>query len=483
MSDRRLLPLLAVAALLLSACESDGTAAPGGPDSGAPPAPSVPNAQTGSENIRARTFDFAGGKAVGMDFQQVRLEILPDPSASETIGRAAIDFVTLAEGRPYFLLNATIDAVRLDGRAISTETTTDPDGLNQVRVLSENVAPGGNHTLEVDYRLSAENVTYREGGVGLVTSMADIDSGNFFEKYGPTNFEDDQYGMTVTLTLQNTTTEHRLFTNGTVTQSGPTAWIIEFPAFYTTSSFYFHITDKSLAVRTGTHPGLQKEIPYTVYAEDSSSADSAASRIPGLLQELEGTYGAFLHPSFTAFISGAGGMEHAGATITSLSALGHEMTHSWFARGVMPSGGSSGWLDEAIASWRDGGYQRAGSIQTRSAENLADLSLFERFTPYAAYSAGAQLMSELDRIFAERFGGMRTLLAQFFGEFKGQTITTPQFETWLEGKTGDDLTATFERYVYGEGDVAGTVPGPGTPPPPSTLHPPALTQEEVEALR
>ena len=55
------------------------------------------------------------------------------------------------------------------------------------------------------------------------------------------------------------------------------------------------------------------------------------------LAELEADYGAYTHDSMTVYIAGRGGMEHCGATITSMSALGHEITHSWFARGVMPA--------------------------------------------------------------------------------------------------------------------------------------------------
>ena len=50
-------------------------------------------------------------------------------------------------------------------------------------------------------------------------------------------------------------------------------------------------------------------------------------------------------------------MEYPGATATSLRSLGHEMFHSYFAKGVIPADGNSGWMDEGLASWRDKGYQ------------------------------------------------------------------------------------------------------------------------------
>jgi aminopeptidase N len=444
-----------------------------------------PNILTPADIRAQRTFGVENGKAVSMDFQRVNLEMTFDPSAMQTRGKAIIEFTVLEQGLPYFLLDAPIQSARLDGRTVGVSTTTDEAGLNEVTVLSESVSPGSTHTLEVEYMLPDDNVSYRTGGVGFVTSMADISSGNFLENYAPTNFEDDQYPMTVTLNLVNASNTHRLFTNGTVTQNGPSTWKIDFPEYFNTSSYYIHLSDKNFAVRTGTYKGLEKEIPYTVYSDSTSLTEAAAAELPDLFRELEQTYGPYFHQSFTAYISGSGGMEHSGATITSLSALGHELTHSWFARGVQPSSGNSGWIDEGIASWRDEGYQRQ-ALSERAPANLAGFSIFERFTPYAAYTRGEQLMTELDFMFAEEFGGLRPLLAEFFAQLKGQTITTPMFESWLTQRTGKDLSAIFQRYVYGDGQPTSNAGAPGVVPgvaPPNTNHPPSLTPSEVAALR
>jgi aminopeptidase N len=437
-------------------------------------------------DIRAqRSFAVANGEAVSMDFQRATLELNFDPTSEQAVGKAVIEFTTLEQGLPYFLLDAPIQAARLDGKPVSVSTTRDEPGLNEIQLLSESVAPGTPHTLEIDYQVSSDNVSYRTGGIGFVTSMADIDSGNFLENYAPTNFEDDQYPMSATLNLASANTPHQLFTNGTVVQNGPSTWKIDFPPYFNTSSFYIHLTNKDLVVRTGTYKGIAREIPYTVYSGDGDLANAAAAEVPALFQELERTYGPYFHQSFTAYISGAGGMEHSGATITSLSALGHEMTHSWFARGVQPSNGNTGWIDEGIASWRDEGYQREAPAD-RAEANLAGFSIYERFTPYAAYTRGEQFMSELDYLFADQFGGLRPLLADFFAEYKGQLITTPMFENWLTQRTGQDLSGMFQRYVYGNGQPTGNAGAPGSAPGipyPNSNHPPSLTPNEVENLR
>jgi hypothetical protein len=138
--------------------------------------------------------------------------------------------------------------------------------------------------------------------------------------------------------------------------------------------------------------------------------------------------------------------------MTSLGALGHEITHSWFARGVMPANGNAGWIDEAIARWRDLGYPRASAVNRRPPVNLAGFSPYRRHTPRQSYAMGSLLLSELDRLFAP--GGLRPILATLFRQRRRQPITTRLFQELLEQVTGVSLAATFDRYVYGRDDGA-----------------------------
>src|SRR5690606_32757296 len=112
--------------------------------------------------------------------------------------------------------------------------------------------------------------------------------------------------------------KHALFANGRSQQLGPDRWRIEFPAYYNSNSLYLHVTDAELAVRSGFYRGIERNIPWVVYSKTVSAAREAASLMPKLFAELEGTYGPYLHDSFVAYISGKGGMEHAGAAVTSI---------------------------------------------------------------------------------------------------------------------------------------------------------------------
>ena len=174
-------------------------------------------------------------------------------------------------------------------------------------------------------------------------------------------------------------------------------------------------------------------------------------------------------------------MEYPGAAITSIGALDHEALHSWFGRGVMPSDGRSGWLDEAVAAWRDNGYPRGTWPPNRAATNLATFSEFERFTPRNCYSDGSKLMSELDGYFGSHgeATGMKPVLAKWFSLKKGQSVTTEEFRDYLELVSGENLHSVFSRYVYGNSSLRDSVVVGQL----ERGHPPKLTKAEVRELR
>ena len=99
-----------------------------------------------------------------------------------------------------------------------------------------------------------------------------------------------------------------------------------------------------------------------------------------------------------------GGMEYCGATMSSMRALGHELFHSYFARGVMPANGNAGWIDEAMAVFRDRGYPSASEPPSGSSVNLGGYSLYRRTTTYSAYTLGADLIGHMNHLFSSREG-------------------------------------------------------------------------------
>lgn len=447
------------------------------------------------DHMKQRSFSTGSDRYVAMDFTSVDLTWTFDNSLDRTTGEATVEFRVHDEGVPYFLLNGTILSASIDGEAANLSTVMDPERLNTLVHLGTALTPGKSYKLQLTYRMDPAEVSYRSTGIGFITSMADITNGNFFENYGPANFEDDQFQLKLRAKILGASQTHQVFANGSVAQNGTYDWSVTFPAYFNSSSFFFHVTTSHLYVQKAEYQGLEKKIPLIVYSQTSSYVSQGMASLKNYMQELEATYGPYQHGSFVAYIYGAGGMEHVGATITSLSALDHELTHSWFARGVMPISGNAGWIDEAIASWRDYGYQRSSGA-LRSATNLADFSAFQRFTPYNAYADGRALMADLDALFAEKWGGLRPVLKEFFSFWRTQVVSTPVFQGFLEQGTGENVTPLFDRHVYGRSNVLpGQVGEPDEekeaekeeeilePSGPRGKHPPALTREDVEKLR
>lgn len=433
-------------------------------------------------------FAYRSGSAVPIDMDSVDIEMVFNAATSTTTAKAHVVFRTGAAGMPFFDMVPDATRIELDGQPVATTdfaTVSAPGSETKVRVLAKNLSANSMHEVDLEYRVPT--VTYSSGKVQAGFFMSDLASSGreFFEQYGPANIEFDQVRYTFRVRIEGTSIEHEVFANGEVTNEGQNAWTINFPDYFTTSSLYFHMSDKGrFNVQRYVYDGLEADIPVTVYSTSSSLTQTGVSRSRTILTELEGTYGAFAHPRVIIYMTpSGGGMEYGGATMTSSSALGHELTHSYFARGVMPANGNAGWIDEAIASWRDNGYPRASGSPNRSAVNMGGFTDYRRHTSQLAYTSGATLISEFDYMFRGN-GGMRTILRQLYNENKLTTITLSFFKNFLETTTGTDLTAIFNRYVMGRSRAGFQTVGPATfESAPMSHHPRPYTKEELDLYR
>ena len=432
-------------------------------------------------------FTHLGRNATFVDFSNVQLNLTFDVSKQKALGHAVIEFEVAKEGMPIFDLIPSPTEVTLDGEPLELTdvySAQDPNKQSKIRIIGVDVKPGEKHKLEIRYDLSSE-VSFSGDAVGAGFFMDDLTDRSFWEQYAPSNFEYDQYKQTVSVEVLATKTPHEIFANGSVLEVSPNKWLIDYPNYYTTSSFYFHLVYKGrFTVARSSFQGVNGEIPLTVYSQSQSNATKGLDKLKGYLEELEGTYGAFAHNSFTAYITeGGGGMEYCGATVTSLWALGHETTHSWFARGVMPSSGNAGWIDEAVASWRDNDYPR-GSSPSRTPRLLSGFSPYRRHTTMDAYSYGADLISDFDGLIARNNEmGMKGVLRQFFAKFQRQTITVPMFQVHLEEALGYSLKAFFDKYIYGKTSPDSIPSGQAGWDVNWSRHPRPFTKEEIALLR
>ncbi|MGZ5278862.1 MAG: hypothetical protein ACXWC9_02905 [Pseudobdellovibrionaceae bacterium] len=437
-------------------------------------------------NLDLKSFSHLGRLYAPIDFLRQELSFTFDIRNQKARAHSVIYFELAQLSFPYLQLTPSISKATLDDHPVSTTRITDPDRAGENFIGLSQVTSAGLHKLEIEYQLKSDSLTFSNGGIALLTDMFDIVDAHFFETWGPTGFEDDPFELLVNLEIQGAKTAHKLFTNGQVTSQNESKWKIQFPKYFTTSSFYFHLTNKSLPETRLMIQGIEKRIPVTIYSNNQTLNNQAGNRLSGLFREFERDFGPYPHDSFTAYIKASGGgMEYAGATISTVAALDHELFHSWFARGTMAAEGRSGWIDEGFAAWRDQNYFQAPSLLSRAPTFLANASPFKKATPGNCYRDGRQMMAELDRVFAE-FGGMKPLMRLFFKRYKYRVITTEEFWNFLNTKTGINVDAYFYRYALGESTF--------DPEPKRTFdvfpdslqrskHPPPLTPAEVEQLR
>ncbi len=397
-------------------------------------------------------FDTNRGRAIFVDFKTATYDITYDLKKRQTRVLSQITFEAMAEGRPLFDLVPLPRNAVLNGRPVAIREIAAPDGA-LIRQVDASVPPGI-HTLELSNTFT-ENVKYGLFGRGVSSAfwIRDLKYRKFLEQYVPSNLEFDQYAVTMNVTFAGVSeAKQDIYTNGAVTRTSSNRYQIKFPSFYTASGHYFHTTPKGRKKRLDfTYRSVDgRDIPVTVYTSWWSRPGKFKQEALKIFAELEADYGPWAHDSFVAYetLPGTGGMEHAGATQTSLGALDHEMLHSYFAKGIFPANGNAGWIDEAIASWRDYGYQRK-PLPGFGGSNLGLGSSYQRNTDSRAYALGREFMAYLDYRLQD-VGGLKAFLRGYFQTYKHTLITQEHFKNNLEFFSGLNLTDDFNTYIWGE---------------------------------
>lgn len=397
-------------------------------------------------------FNLKSGRAVFIDFKKAQYDVTYDVAKKMTSVRTRIEFRAEKNGSPLFDLIPDPKNARLNGNPVSISETTAPDG-SLLRMVNSVVEPG-HHVLEMENTFS-ENVRYGifRRNVSSAFWLRDLKYRKFLEQYVPSNFEFDQYQIIMNVTFAGTKQARQdIYTNGEVTETSPNSYQIVFPEYFTVSCPYFHTTPKGQKKRLDfTYTSIDgRSLPVTVYTSWWSHPRKFKNEAEKIFRELENDYGPWGHQGLVAYetIPGTGGMEHAGATQTSLAALDHEMLHSYFAKGVMPANGNAGWIDEAIASWRDNGYQRK-VLPGFQGSNLGLGSPYQRNTDKRAYALGREFLAYLDYRLQD-VGGLKAFLRGYFQSYKHTVITQEHFKNNLEFFSGLDLTDDFNTYIWGE---------------------------------
>ena len=390
-----------------------------------------------------------------VDFSQVQYEIVYDLENKMAVAKTIINFDQKKPGHPIFDLIPEVQSIELDGVTVKAISLRSPGNESHYRSIDTSVKAGA-HTLSI------------------------TNDRQYIEQYVPSNIEYDQFAVSMNLEIIGTSKEHTVYTNGEVSNQSKNQFVINYPDYYTASSLYFHIAPvgKFQEVSFKFKSKSNKNIPVRIYKKKSiwsTSLSTLKENTLEVLNELESNFGNWPHPSLTIYNAGMGGMEYSGATITSTSALGHELTHSYFARGVMPVDGNSGWMDEAIASWRDDGYQSVSSPNF-SKTSMAAHSQYRRYTDRNAYTKGANFMAYLNNKL-ESQGGLTSFLNELHTNFTHTNITTHDFIKEINGFSGLNFNSDFDRYIFAKSNMNKTKETPIENP-----YHPILTEKQLFEL-
>lgn len=403
---------------------------------------------------RPKSFTYQDGNAVFVDFEEAVYDITYDIDLKKAEVNATIKLHVVEEGFPVFDLVQEPTSVQIDGLEVKANVVQTPSKETTLRVINKKLAIG---TYDLAVKVSLTNlIEYTTSGVKSAFWVTDLEDRYYLERYIPVNLEYDRVKMIFNLNFKGLKTKQHLFANGQVSWSSEQKAKIEFPEHFTVNSLYFHTTpvDSVELVEANFKSVNGRDIPVAVYMAKTTNAVKILTDLKNYAQrtmlELEADYGPFPHASliiYNADLSsmGLGGMEYAGATVTNENALEHEMFHSYFARGVTPANGNAGWIDESLASWRDGGYRRATTLSGSS--SMAAHAPYTRKTDTAAYGFGAQFMSFLDNKFASK-GGLKPFMNKLLEKKIFEPLFTEDFIKEMELFYGEKVQDVFNKYVY-----------------------------------
>jgi|GEM_PF-1191620 len=419
-------------------------------------------------SLAPKAFSYKSNKVAFIDITNAKYHVYFDAKTKSATSLSILTFTQETDGFPLFDLVPNILSATLDDKNVAISEVASPDKTTKFRVI-ESLTQPGTHTLTIkaEYKL---HVAFESGAKPTVKHaffFSDLGSDRtYLEQYLPTNLEYDQYPSEISLQYLNfstTASEQEVFSNGTELSRTADTITISFPEYFNAASFFLQSAPKGrFKSQTTMYQGIKAIIPITVFSKDYdlNRFDNAARKI---LKDLESRFGPWPHASLVIYASnggevpGAGGMEYAGATITAEYALSHEMFHSYNARSTMPSAGHAGWMDEALASWRDDGYRIRERFPMRQATLSNPLS-YIRYINDLPYSYGKAFIEAIAGIFDSKKRSFFDSVVEFYHQYTHQTVDTEILKTFLEGKLGASLSSEFDKYVYNKTKSSGPVP-------------------------
>lgn len=411
-------------------------------------------ASSHDEAHRPKSFNASGKKIVFVNYKEITYQITYDVGRGRAHVVADMLFNAPESGYPVFDTLNRPNNVTLNGKSVRSSEVKAPQGETEMRIPNMPVEAGENRmTVEVPLKYM---VSFGGGGVRSAFWNSDLNNRGLLERYVPANFEFDRVKKKFIVNIVGAKIPHTIYSNGTQKSLGNDIYEIDFPSYFTSSSIFFHVTPtsgvKELKFDITSISG--KKIPATIYTLNSGNADLELTAFKNsatkIIAELENDYGPYPHPSLIVYAqspNGGGGMEYAGSAVTSLGALGHELLHSFFGRALMPANGNAGWIDEAIASWRDRGYPNYATLDFQS--KIGNMPYYTRWTDVNSYDLGSKFMGYMNN----KLGGIKPFLADILHNEKFKPIFTEEFIEKMEAYYGKALKPEFTQYVQNDRDI------------------------------
>jgi hypothetical protein len=361
--------------------------------------------------------------------------------------RAVFNFTPLVTSR------SSVSRLVVDGRAFNPGSDSDVRLLTvsgtrqQFAELQFSLDPSTPHTLTIDYRLAVPTAYPR-----FSSEVNDI-LGRGNETVWPTLNTPHELARHVLTFRVHDSQPFRFVGSGSVTSSRDGAvqqWILDTQRPVSSYSVMFVLLPSA---DTTYQEWSIDGVAVRALAFPEVNLAEARLRLESWLPDLRRRFGPFpaLHGlSLFLYNDSGGGMEYYGGTITSLSALRHEVLHSYFGCSVVARTYADSWMDEAITSWYEETARgvthsvlspayRGNWVGARSPVSVGFSTL--------AYTDGASIMQDI----TNRLGGTdrMTDFLRFVVQVRSfAPFTTMEFVGDLAAFSGVDLRAQFQTWLY-----------------------------------
>ncbi len=402
--------------------------------------------------------------ALRIDIAAIDATLTYLPQAAAADGTARVRFrMRPGQTRPRIHFDpacrgSVISSWTLDGREWATpgdafRVVDVPGSTQRMLEFAEEVDPAREHELIISYRLALPG-----GYPCFSTSVHDLKGSGNEELFPTLNTPHELARHRITLRVAGAV-PYRCLGSGSVerTAAGDVQeWVLDPEREVASYTLMFVLVPEADTVlRQGAIAG----IPVRIGAfRGGADIDAAWDELESWLPQLVADIGPFPMPrGLSVFlVSGGGGMEYFGATISSLSALSHEVFHMYFACSAVARTYRDSWIDEAVTSWYDRTYP---DYLFPIAEGFRS-SMVSGRSPVAvgfdgrAYYQGTQIMETL----ANRLGGRSALvsfLAYVHSRYAFAPFSTMDLADYLLDFSGIDMRGQFREWFYSD-DAGGT---------------------------